>query len=104
MTEIIQTVSAIITFMLAMVLHPEVQAKARAELDAVLGEGHLPTFADEQSLPYLSALVSELLRWETVAPFAIPHLSTEDDVYNGCAIPKGTLVIPNGWCASPTSN
>lgn len=80
-----------------MVLYPEAQAKARAEIESVLGEGQLPTFADESSLPYLSAVVSEVLRWEVVAPFAIPHLSTEEDNYNGYTIPKGTLVIPNTW-------
>ncbi|KZP06779.1 cytochrome P450 [Athelia psychrophila] len=91
------TVSALSTFILAMVLYPEAQAKARAEIDSVLGEGQLPTFADESSLPYLSAVVSEVLRWEVVAPFAIPHLSTEEDNYNSYTIPKGTLVIPNTW-------
>lgn len=80
-----------------MVLYPKAQAKAQAEIDSVLGEGHLPTFADESSLPYLSAVVSEVLRWEVVAPLAILHLSTGEDNYNGYTIPKGTLVIPNSW-------
>lgn len=44
--------------MLAMVLHPEIQAKARQEMDLTLGPGQLPTFADKESLPYLSAVVN----------------------------------------------
>ena len=50
------------TFILAMVCYPEVQAKAQEEIDRVLGAGHLPKFADEPSLPYVAAVVKEVLR------------------------------------------
>ena len=50
------------TFILAMVCYPEVQAKAQEEIDRVLGAGHLPNFADEPSLPYVAAVVKEVLR------------------------------------------
>ncbi|KAF7980001.1 hypothetical protein HWV62_40098 [Athelia sp. TMB] len=85
------------SFILAMVKYPEVQAKAQRELDTVLGPNHLPSFADKDDLPYLSALVKECLRWEVLLPFSLPHLSTADDVYNGYHIPAGTLVLPNTW-------
>lgn len=49
-------------FSLAMVYFPEVQTKAQAELDAVIGSGDFPEFSDEQILPYLSAIFKELLR------------------------------------------
>ena len=81
--------------MLAMVLHPEVQAKAQAEMDLVLGRGNLPTFADQESLPYLAAVMNEVFRWQVVAPFGVPHMSTADDEYRGYLIPKGTIVIAN---------
>ena len=45
-----------------MTLHPEVQAKAHAELDRVVGKNTLPTFADEPSLPYIGAILKEILR------------------------------------------
>lgn len=80
-----------------MVQHPEAQAKAQAELDAVIGHGHIPTFDDEASLPYLTAVVKECLRWQVTMPFAIPHLLTADDEYKGYLLRKGTLVIPNTW-------
>lgn len=80
-----------------MIKYPEVQAKAQHELDRVLGFGQLPSFGDEASLPYLSAIVKEVLRWEIVTPIALPHQSTEDDEYRGYHIPAGTLVIPNSW-------
>ena len=28
---------------------------------------------------------------------AAPHTTTEDDVYKGYFIPKGTIIIPNSW-------
>ena len=84
-------------FFLAMVNHPDVQQKAWAELDAVVGPDHLPTFEDRDSLPYITAITKECLRWLTVAPFGVPHSSTEDDEYNGYLIPKGSLILPNIW-------
>ncbi|KAF7978425.1 hypothetical protein HWV62_594 [Athelia sp. TMB] len=91
------TTSTLSTFILAMMKHPEVQAKAQLELDTVLGPGQLPSFGDEEAMPYVAAVVKECLRWEVVTPFAVPHQSTADDEYKGFHIPAGTLVIPNSW-------
>jgi hypothetical protein len=55
-------------FWLAIVAFPEVQKKAQAELDEVVGRHRLPTFADYVRLPYIRALVKESLRWKTVDP------------------------------------
>ncbi|KIK33706.1 hypothetical protein CY34DRAFT_18200 [Suillus luteus UH-Slu-Lm8-n1] len=46
------TTSALMTFALAMVLYPEVQRRAQAEIDSVVGEDCLPTFEDRASLPW----------------------------------------------------
>lgn len=46
----------------------DVQRKARAEIDAVVGNDRLPTFADSPDLPYVNAIVTEVLRWNSVAP------------------------------------
>ncbi|TFK37128.1 cytochrome P450 [Crucibulum laeve] len=91
------TVSAMNTFMLAMVCYPEAQAKAQEEIDRVVGRSALPDFTDEESLPYLSALIKEVLRWRTVTPLAIPHYLTEDDEYNGYHLPAGSIVVGNAW-------
>ncbi|KAI0068104.1 cytochrome P450 oxidoreductase [Artomyces pyxidatus] len=92
------------TFVLAMILYPDVQKRAQAELDAVLGneEGtrRLPTFKDRESLLYLEAVYKEVLRWHVIGPMGIPHTSTEDDWYNGYFIPKGSLVFSNIWAIS----
>ncbi|EEB87968.1 hypothetical protein MPER_14460, partial [Moniliophthora perniciosa FA553] len=51
------TVSAQYAFFLAMVRHPEVQRKAQAEIDAVVGNDRLPSFSDKEHLPYVNALL-----------------------------------------------
>ncbi|KAG1855197.1 cytochrome P450 [Suillus subalutaceus] len=91
------TVSAIYSLFLAMTLFPDVQKKAQAEIDAVVGPDRLPTFADRDSLPYAEALVKEVLRWNVVVPTGFPHRVTEDDIHDGYYIPKGSLVMPNIW-------
>ncbi|KAG2032312.1 cytochrome P450 [Suillus americanus] len=91
------TVSAIYSLFLAMTLFPDVQKKAQAEIDAVVGPGRLPTFADRDYLPYTEALVKEVLRWSVVIPIAIPHCVTKDDIHDGYYIPKGSLVMSNIW-------
>ena len=53
---------------MAMALHPEVQKRAQAELDAAVGPHRLPDFEDRPSLPYISAIVKETLRWQLVLP------------------------------------
>jgi cytochrome P450 len=71
------TVSALMTFFLAMTLFPDVQKKAQAELDSIMGDS-LPLSADRERLPYIWAVVQETHRWHPVAPMAIPHASTKD--------------------------
>lgn len=106
--KIAGTISA---FVLAMVWFPEAQAKAQAELDAVVGPCILPTFAEEQSLPYVSALVREVLRWRPVAAIGkyvlslfyvntnrtlgVPHKIEVEDEYKGYRIPAGSRVLSN---------
>jgi cytochrome P450 len=90
------TVSTLTTFILAMTLHPEAQKRAQAELDAVLGD-RLPTFADKDDLPYVTAVMKEVLRWIPVLPLAVPHRAINSDQYKGYSIPAGASVLGNTW-------
>ena len=98
----------------ALANNPEVQNKARAEVDAVVGSHRLPTFADRPALPYVEAILKEAFRWFTIVPLGtlfpflglaqplidvsgIPHHSTEDHEYDGYFIPKGTVIMYNSW-------
>ncbi|KAJ6504475.1 cytochrome P450 [Mycena vulgaris] len=91
------TVAALATFILAMLCNPEAQRKAQEEIDSVVQAGHLPDFDDEASLPYVSAVVKEVLRWRPVAPIGIPHFLPIDDEYRGYRLPAGSIVIANAW-------
>ncbi|KAI0264150.1 cytochrome P450 [Gloeopeniophorella convolvens] len=89
------TGSAIMAFLLAALLNPEVQRRAQAELDSVTARERLPTFEDRPSLPYTDAICKEVLRWHPVAPLAVPHATIQDDLYEGYFIPKGAIIIGN---------
>lgn len=79
-----------------MTLYPDVQKQAQAEIDRVLGN-RLPTAEDEAQLPYLSAVLTETLRWHPAASIGGTHKVTEDDVYNGVRIRSGTFIFVNSW-------
>lgn len=56
------------TFVLAMIQFPEVQRRAQEEIDTIIGNDRLPDFGDRDDLPYVSALVKEVHRWQPVGP------------------------------------
>ncbi|KAI9435475.1 cytochrome P450 [Lactarius indigo] len=91
------TISALSSFFLALLLYPDVQTRAQAEIDQVIGRSRLPAFSDRPKLPYVDAICKELLRWRLVLPLGVAHATTEDDVYMGYFIPKGTTVLANTW-------
>ncbi|KAJ7252466.1 cytochrome P450 [Mycena rebaudengoi] len=90
------TRAALGTFILAMLANPDVQKRAQEEIDTVVHEGHLPSFDDEESLPYVSALVKEVLRWKPAIPITA-HAVAVEDTYRGYRIPAGSIVIANTW-------
>ncbi|CAL1703237.1 unnamed protein product [Somion occarium] len=55
-------------FFYAMLTYPEIQTKAHAELDRVVGPSRLPTMDDRPNLPYVEAILKEVLRWKPVTP------------------------------------
>ncbi|KAI0820677.1 cytochrome P450 [Trametes gibbosa] len=89
--------STTMSFFLAMASYPDVQQRAQAELDAVIGPDRLPNFDDRPFLPYIFAIIKECVRWRIVLPLGIAHRSMEEDEFRGYYIPKGTIVIPNAW-------
>ena len=89
------TATGLSFFFLAMALFPEVQAKAKEEIDRITGAGRLPSFQDRDRLPYVEAVVKETLRWQVLAPMGAPHVSEEDDEFRGYRIPKGAIILPS---------
>lgn len=96
------TADAISTFLLTMVAHPHVLAKAQEELDRVVGHGRLPDFTDQDDLLYCNAMIREILRWRTVIAGGLAHCTTEDDFYEGesralgARTTKGSLIDARG--------
>lgn len=80
-----------------MTLYPEVQEKAQEEIDRVVGFDRFPSFSDRVNLPYIDAMVKEVLRWNPVVPLGLPHTTIEEDTVEGFYIPKGAIVVPNIW-------
>ncbi|KAJ7836881.1 cytochrome P450 [Mycena olivaceomarginata] len=92
----VHSTSGILDWFLALIpLYPEVQARAQAELDRVIGRERWPNAVDEAQLPYIRAIIKEVERMH--APFWIPapHCATEDYDYNGMFIPKDSVVVLN---------
>ncbi|KAJ7602289.1 cytochrome P450 [Mycena polygramma] len=89
------TWGALAIFVLAMILHPECQAKAQEEIDCVVGDQRLPDFVDRGNLPFVECVLQETFRWNSGVPLGVPHRVTEDDIYRGMFIPKGSLVFSN---------
>ena len=59
------------SFVVAMLLYPDIQKKAQDELDSVVGRDRLPTFEDRPRLPFIDAMSKELLRWRPVSPLGV---------------------------------
>jgi len=94
------TASTLQTFLLVMMLHPDVQSRARAEIDQAVRHDSMPCLDDRASLPYLDAILREVLRWNPPTPLGFAHATSNDDVYDGHFIPKGAVVIVNQWALS----
>ncbi|KAG8856254.1 hypothetical protein FRB96_006566 [Tulasnella sp. 330] len=82
---------------LLLVEHHEVQEKARAELNRVVGLERMPSLDDMPNLPYIRAIVQEVHRCRPVAPIALPHKSMDDIYYGKYRIPQGSSVFANIW-------
>ncbi|KAL4249667.1 cytochrome P450 family protein [Abortiporus biennis] len=91
------TASNVLSFFLLLATRPDIQRKAQAELDTLLGQTRLVDSTDYDALPYVRAIALEVMRYRPSLPLGIPHRVMEDDVYNGFFIPKGTTIVSNFW-------
>ncbi|KAH7379152.1 cytochrome P450 [Phaeosphaeria sp. MPI-PUGE-AT-0046c] len=88
--------STLVTAVMAMRAFPETLPAALEELDHVVGKDRSPGPGDD--LPYMRAFVKEVFRWRSVAIVGgTAHAPTQDDMWNGYLIPKGTWIQGNVW-------
>lgn len=93
------TVAILLEWIMArMVLHPDIQAKAQAELDAVVGRGRAVSDGDVAGLRYLQCVVKEALRVHPPGPLlSWARLAVRDAHVGGHVVPAGTTAMVNMW-------
>jgi len=83
--------------------HPEIQNRVQREIDNVVPKDRLPSLDDKPRLPYTEAVILEIMRRRTVAPFLIPHATLKDTKVLEYDVPKGCMVIANAYSAHMNS-
>jgi cytochrome P450 len=72
-----------------------IQERLQKEIDEVIPKHRLPSLDDQPKLPFVEATILEIMRFRTIVPIAIPHLTLCDSEVCGYFIPAGTQVFPN---------
>jgi cytochrome P450 len=94
----VETTASIMQWFAALIpAFPDIQAKAHAELDRVVGRNRLPTIEDEKNLPYLHAIIKEVERTHNPFWLGTPHINSADFTYRGQFIPKDTVLVLNTY-------
>ncbi|XP_063265416.1 cytochrome P450 2C5-like [Prinia subflava] len=90
----VTTGNTLVFFLLMLAKHPHIQAKVQEEIDAVVGTGRAPSTEDRLRMPYTNAVIHELQRFQKTRIENFPRMTTQDVLFRGYTIPKGTPVIP----------
>ncbi|XP_059341655.1 cytochrome P450 2C5-like [Ammospiza nelsoni] len=90
----VTTSNTLVFFLLMLAKHPHIQAKVQEEIDAVVGSGRAPSTEDKLRMPYTNAVIHELQRFHKTRIENFPRMVTQDVLFRGYTIPKGTPVIP----------
>lgn len=90
--------TAMTQLLAAAAAYPEWVVTARKHLDEVCGDAErLPSLADRERLPYITAAVKEALRWRPFIQIGQPHTLEKDDTYEGYTFPAGTMFTWNAY-------
>ncbi|KAL7182841.1 hypothetical protein ACSBR1_041501 [Camellia fascicularis] len=76
---------------------PEVMKKAQEELETIVGKDNIVEESHINKLPYLQAILKEVLRLHPVLPLMVPHCPSQTCIIGGYTIPKGARVFINVW-------
>ncbi|KAL1547501.1 flavonoid 3'-monooxygenase CYP75B137-like protein [Salvia divinorum] len=92
------TTSSTVEFAMAeMMKKPEVMQKAQREVDAVVGKNRAVEESDTNKLPYLNAVMKEVLRLHLALPLMVPHCPSKPCIVAGYTVPKGARTFVNVW-------
>ncbi|KAL2797419.1 cytochrome P450 [Aspergillus keveii] len=92
------TREALNIFAMAALRHPDKFQNARKEVDRVCATGEklrLPGIDDLEQMPYICAMIKELLRWRPIFPFTPDHVLTSDMEFEGYHFPAGVGFVIN---------
>ena len=90
--------------MAELIRNPKTMAKARRELQEVLGKDGIVQESDISKLPYLQSIVKETLRLHPPAPLLLPHKPQADVEICGFTVPKNSQVLVNAWAIGRDPN
>nr|QNS29990.1 cytochrome P450 [Nothapodytes nimmoniana] len=92
------TTSNSVEFAMAEMMNkPGVMEKAQQELDRVVGKHDTVEESHIHKLPYLYAVMKEVLRLHPVLPLMVPHSPSDSCIVGSYTIPKGSRVFVNVW-------
>lgn len=101
----IDTTSTTMEWAMAELLHnPSKLARLRKELEQIHGKFGQIEESDASKLPYLRAVVKEILRLHPSVPFLVPHKSKDDGELGGFMVPKNAQILVNVWSIGRNSS
>ncbi|XP_068105565.1 cytochrome P450 2G1-like [Hyperolius riggenbachi] len=80
--------------LLILMKYPHIKEKVQAEIENVIGRTRRPCMDDRAKMPYTDAVLHEVMRFIDFLPIGAPRSVTEDTVFRGYHLPKGTIIIP----------
>nr|QST15081.1 CYP370C12 protein [Diaphanosoma celebensis] len=80
---------------LLMASYPEIQRKCQTEIDSVVPAREMPSLEHRSRMPYLEAVLMEIQRFSSLAPFGLMHVALQDAKLREYDIPKGTVLMGN---------
>lgn len=84
--------------MARMVIHQDIQNKVQDELDMCIGNHRFVQYSDIPKLPYLQAIVKEVLRMHPPGPLlSWARLAVHDIHIGKVFVPSGTIAMVNMW-------
>ncbi|OJJ76867.1 hypothetical protein ASPBRDRAFT_24581 [Aspergillus brasiliensis CBS 101740] len=92
------TREALNIFVMASLCYPKVFQKAREEVDrwcCTEGSLRLPGIEDLEHMPYICAMIKELLRWRPIFVLTPDHVLTSDMEFEGYHFPAGVGFVIN---------
>ncbi|XP_070567861.1 cytochrome P450 2U1-like [Ptychodera flava] len=91
------TATGLLWTILFLCLNQDVQERCFNEIKDNIGLDNAPSYNDKQKLPYIEAVIMEVHRRANIVPLGLLHAVSDDIIFYGYTIPKGTMVMSNLW-------